>query len=224
MAFPQIFLQLRKEPLWSCAKLLQGGALCCVDQCRTAKPRPPKMRGPRTVLGYVGKRGWRVEGYWCVTKWPQWSPSIGGAKCDWWRRTKETCEAAASCVCISSLRARCRAIVPGVLMCVHMYILYVCVYICVCVHVCGHVYMYVNACVYVYVYVCVYTYVYVYVYAYLCIDCGSWYQCFSVWTVSCMRMRIRVHMYAYAYVCKYIYMCIFLQWMLHALWNRWFGH
>ena len=57
----------------------------------------------------------------------------------------------------------------------------------------------------------VYTRVYVYVYAYLCIDCGSWYQCFSVWTVSCMRMCFRVHMHAYTYVCRYIYMCIFLQ-------------
>ena len=102
---------------------------------------------------------------------------------------------------------------PGVLACVHMYILYVCVYICVCVYVCGHVYMYIYACVYVYLYVCVYTHVYVYVYAYLCIDCGSQYQCFSVWTVSCMRMCmcVRVHMYAYAYVCGYIYMYIFLQ-------------
>ena len=40
-------------------------------------------------------------------------------------------------------------------------------------------------------------------YAYLFIDCGSWYQCFSVWTVSCMRMCFRVHMYAYTYVCGY---------------------
>jgi len=52
--------------------------------------------------------------------------------------------------------------------------------------------------VYVFVHLCVYTHVYVYVYAYLCMDCGSWYQCFSVWTVSCMRMCFRVHMYAYA--------------------------
>jgi len=49
------------------------------------------------------------------------------------------------------------------------------------------------------------------VYAYLCIDCGSQYQWFSVWTVSCMRMCFRAHMYAYTYVCGYIYMCIFLQ-------------
>ena len=96
--------------------------------------------------------------------------------------------------------------------CVHrMYILCVCVYICTCVYVCGHAYMYVYACVYVYVSVCVYTHVYVYVYAYLCIDCGSQYQYFSVWTVSCMRMCIRVYMCAFVYVCKYICMCIFLQ-------------
>jgi len=93
----------------------------------------------------------------------------------------------------------------------HMYILYVCVHICVCVYVCRYVYMYIYACVYVFVHLCVYTHVYVDVYAYLCIDCGSWYQCFSVWTVSCMRMCFRVHMCAYTYVCGYIYMCIFWQ-------------
>jgi len=38
-------------------------------------------RGPRTILGYVGKRGWGVEGYWCFRKWVQWSPFIGGGKC-----------------------------------------------------------------------------------------------------------------------------------------------
>ena len=69
--------------------------------------------------------------------------------------------------------------------------------------------MYICACVYVFVHLCVYTRGYVYVYACLCIDCGSWYQCFSVWTVSCMRMCFRMHMYAYAYVCRYIHMCIF---------------
>jgi len=69
--------------------------------------------------------------------------------------------------------------------------------------------MYTYACVYVFVHLCVYARVYVYVYAYLCIDCGSWYQCFGVWTVSCMRMCFRVHMHAYTYVCRYIYMCIF---------------
>jgi len=60
-------------------------------------------------------------------------------------------------------RVRCCAVVPGVLACVYMYILYVCVYICVCVYVCGHVYMYIYACVYVFVHLCIYTHVYVYV-------------------------------------------------------------
>jgi len=192
-----------------------------VYQCGTVKSRPPKMRGPLTVLGYDGKREWGFEGYWCLRKCVHWSPSIGGAKCNWLRRTKEKCQT--SCVCISSLRGRYCAVVPGVLVFVHMCVLYVCVYICVCVYVCGHVYMYAYACVYVFVYVCVYTHVYVYVYAYLYINCGSQYQCFSVWTVSCTHMCIRVHMYAYAHVCKYIYMCFFLQWVLHALWNRCFG-
>ena len=91
----------------------------------------------------------------------------------------------------------------------HMYILYVYVHICVCVYVCGHAYLYVYACVYVFVHLCVHTHVYVYVCAYLYIDCGSWYQYFSVWTVSCLRMCFRVHMYAYTYVCRHIYMCIF---------------
>jgi len=117
-------------------------------------------------------------------------------------------------------RSRCCVVVPSVLACVHMYILYVCVYMCVCVYVCGHVYMYMYACVHVYVYACIYIHVCIYVYAYLCIECRSQYQCFSVWTVSCMRMWIRMHLYVYAYVCKYTCMCIFLHWVLHALWNR----
>ena len=69
---PPIFLQLRKGSLWNCVELLQSDALCCIDQCGTGKPRPPKMHGPRTVLGYVGKRGWGVKGYWCLRKWVQW--------------------------------------------------------------------------------------------------------------------------------------------------------
>jgi len=139
----------------------------------------------------------------------------------WLHWTKETCKASSlyngsSCVC-------CQAVVPGVLACVHMYILYVCVYICVCVYACGHVHIFIYACVYVLVHLCVYTRVNVYVYAYWCIDCVSWYQGFSAWTVSCMRICFRVHMYAYTYVCGYIYMCIFLQWVLRALY-RFFRH
>jgi len=65
--------------------------------------------------------------------------------------------------------------------------------------------MYIYACVYVYVYVCIYIHVYKHLYAYLCIDCGFQYQCFSVWTVSCMRMCIRVHMYVRIYI--YAFFC-----------------
>jgi len=38
-------------------------------------------------------------------------------------------------------RSYCSAVVPGVLVCVHMYMLYVCVYICVCMCVYEHVYI-----------------------------------------------------------------------------------
>jgi len=76
------------------------------------------------------------------------------------------------------------------------------------VYVCGH-----NICIYMHV--CMYLYIYAFIHMcmcicmHLCIDCGSWYQCFSVWTVSYMCMCFRVHMHAYTYVCRYIYMCIF---------------
>ena len=70
-------------------------------------------------------------------------------------------------------------------------------------------YIYIYACVCVFVHLCVYARVYVYVYECLCIDCGSWYQYFSVRTVSCMRMCFRVYMYAYVYVCVYIYVHFF---------------
>jgi len=70
-AFPLIFLQLRKGPLWSCAEHLQGYShIGSVWNSKTAL-----ARGPRTALGNVGKRGWGVEGYWCLRKWLQWSPN-----------------------------------------------------------------------------------------------------------------------------------------------------
>jgi len=203
-AFPPIFLKLRKGPLWSCAELLQSYALCSSDQCRTVKLRLPTVR--ELFWGMLGRGdgGWRGigvsgSGYNEVL-------AMQVLNLIWLRRTKKTCKA--SCVCNGSLRVRCSAVVPGVLACIRMYILYVCVYICVCVYVCRHVNMYIYACVCVFVHLCVYTHVYVYAYAYLCIDCGSQYHCFSVWTVSCMCMCVRVHMYAYAYVCRYINMCI----------------
>jgi len=167
----------------------------------------------RTVLGYVGKRGWGVEGCWCLRKWVQWSPSIGGAKCGLITSNEKDVQ---GFLRLHQVLARSLPRRRSRRACVRAYVPFVCVCVCICVwvYVCRHVYMYIYACVYVYVYL----------YAYLCINCGFQYQCFSVWTVSCMRMCGCVHMYAYAYVCKYICMCIFLQWLLHALWNRCFGH
>ena len=81
----------------------------------------------------------------------------------------------------------------------------VCIYVYVCM--CAVMHIYICACVYVYVYVCVYTRVYVYVYAHLCIDCGSWYQCFSVWTVSCIRICFRVH-FVRTHICVGIYIYV----------------
>jgi len=58
-AFPPIFLQLRKGPLWSCAELLQSYALCSSDQCRTVKLRLPAVR--ELFWGELRKRGWGVS-------------------------------------------------------------------------------------------------------------------------------------------------------------------
>jgi len=205
--FHLIFLQLRKGLLWSCAELLQSYVLCSSDQCGTEKSRLPAVR--ELFWGMLGRGDGELRGKGVSGSGYNKVLALEVLNVVWLRRTKETCRA--PCVCISSLRVWCRAVVPGVLACVHMYILYVCVYICICVYVCGHVYIYVCACVYVYVYVCVYTHVYVYVYVYLCIDCGSQYQCFSVWTVSCMRMCIRVYMLLCLrmHMCVGIYICAF---------------
>jgi len=199
--------------------------LCCTAVFPLICPQLRKGPFWRTVLGYyydVGKRGWGIEGYWCLRKWVQWSPSIGGAQCDLIASNERDVQ---GFLCLHQLLARSLPRRRSRRACVRAYVhLYVCVYICVYVYVCGHVYVYTYACVYVYVYVyvCVYTHVYVYVYAYLCIDRGSQYQWFSVWTRSCMRTCVRVHMYAYAYMCKlYVH---FLQWVLHALWDKCFEH
>ena len=94
----------------------------------------------------------------------------------------------------------------------YVYFVCVCVYMCICVCVRTCIYVYICMCVCICTSMRLYTCVCVCVfYLYLCIDCGSWYQYFSVWTVSCLRMCFRVHLYAYTYVCGYIYMCIFLQ-------------
>ena len=216
-SFPPIFLQLRKGPLWRCAELLQSGAICCLDQWGTVKPLASAQdawHGPRTVLGYVGKRGWGVEGYWCLRKWVQWSPSIGGAKCDWLCQTKETCRA--SFVSISSLRGRCRTVVPGVLVCVRMYILCVCVY-SISASACGRC----HACACVFVCICVRMHVCVSIYicAFYCSECcmhfGTGFLGTSAWAgvyVTQVWFYTNVHIceHTRCRLCTYVYIYIFL--------------
>ena len=100
----------------------------------------------------------------------------------------------------SATAPRTFAAAPSFQACLHAFICAFCMCVCIYLYVCicadMYVCIYMHVCVYQVVHLCVYTHVYVYVYAYLCIDCGSQYPCFSVWTVSCMRMCFRVNMYA----------------------------
>ena len=52
------------------------------------------------------------------------------------------------------------------ILCVYMYILYICIH--VYMYICIYVYMYMY--IYVYVYICKYEYVYICIYAYICIN------------------------------------------------------
>ena len=56
-AFPLIFLQLCKGPLWSCAELLQRYTLCCNDQCGTVKLRLPRSANCSGVCWAEGMGG-----------------------------------------------------------------------------------------------------------------------------------------------------------------------
>ena len=158
--FPLIFLQLRKGTLWRCAELLQSHTLCSSDQCGTVQSRLPAVRELFWGMWGKGDGGLRSigvsgSGYIEVL-------ALEVLNVVWLRRTKETCRAW-TCICISSSRICCRAVVPGVLACVHMYILYVCVYICVYVYVRGHVYMYIYMCMCVCICICMRLYTCVYV-------------------------------------------------------------
>ena len=94
-----------------------------------------------------------------------------------------------------SFQACLHAFICTFCMCVCIYVyLCMCADMYICIYMCRHVYMYIYACVYVFVHLCVYTHVYVYVYAYLSIVCGSQYQCFSVWTVSCTCGQCLFHL------------------------------
>ena len=104
-------------------------------------------------------------------------------------------------------RTCCCAVVPGVLVCVQMYKLYMCVYIRVCMYVYKHVYMYIYACVYVPVHTCVYGCVCIFVHR-LWVSVavrqrvGQCYGCTCVSVCTCMRMHTCVCIYTYAFFCR----------------------
>jgi len=191
-AFPPIFLQLRKGPSWSCAELLQSYALCSCDQCRTVKLRLPAVL--ELFWGMLGRGdgGWRGmgvsgSGYNEVL-------ALEVRNVVWLRRTKETCKA--SSLYNGSSRVRCRAVVPGVLACVHLYILYVCVYMCMCVCM--------RTCIYVYVCmrVCICTSMRLYTCVCVCVCVCIFVH--RLWVLVCASACGRCHACA----------CVFVMWKM----------
>jgi len=83
-----------------------------------------KLRKLRTVLGYVGKRGWGMRGISAAGRGYNEVLALEVRNVVRLRRTKEKCKV--SLVCNGSLHVRCCAVVPGVLACVS-YIHFVCV-------------------------------------------------------------------------------------------------
>jgi len=87
---------------------------------------------------------------------------------------------------------RCRAVVPGVQACVHMYILYVCVCMCVCVRTC--IYVYICMCV------CICTSMRLYTCVCVCV-CIFLYR---LWVSISVRQRVDGVMHAHVFSCAYV--------------------
>jgi len=105
-----------------CTKRLQTPELCILEQHQCWDSKNALAHGPWIIPGYVGKRKGVGEGYLGLRKCVQWSPSVGGAKCGWSRWTEKKC--GASSTCISFSHSHCHDVVPGVLACVHMFMLW----------------------------------------------------------------------------------------------------
>jgi len=154
-------------------------------------------RGPRTVLGYVGKRRWEVEGYWCFRKWVLWSPCIGGAKCGLIAANERDVQGFLRLQRLLSRslprrRSRCA--------CVRSYVHFVCVcvYMCMCVCVRTCIYVYICMCVCICTSMCLYTCVCVCV----CIFVHR------LWvSVSVLQ---RVDSVMHARVCSCAYVCVYI--------------
>jgi len=131
-AFPPIFLQLRKGPLWSCAELLQNYALFSFDQCTVVKLRLPAVRELFWGMGGRGDGGC-PERYWCFRKLVQWNPCIvpGGAKCGLIASNERDVQ---SFLRLHRLLARSLPRHCSRLACMRSYVHFVCVcvYMCMC--------------------------------------------------------------------------------------------
>jgi len=155
------------------------------------------MPGPRTVLEYVGKWGWGVEGYWCVRKWVQWSPSIGGAKCGLIASNERDMQSFLRLhQLLARLLARCRSRRACVrayahFVCVRVYMcmcacvrtsIYVCICMCVCICICMRLYTYVCVCVCIFVH--------------------------RLWVSVSVLQRVDGVMHTHVYLCTYVYVCM----------------
>ena len=190
---------LSLQPLYNYARGARSSGFFSADssdQCRTVKLGLPAVR--ELFWGMLGKGagGWKGIG-------------VSGSGYNevltlevrnevWLRRTKKTCTA--SSLYNGSSRVCWRAVVLGVLACVHMYILHVCVYICVCVYVCGHVYMYIYACI------CICTPMRLYTCVCVCV-------CIFVhrlWVLVSVFQRVDGVMHAHVFSCAYacVYVCV----------------
>jgi len=222
--FPPIFVQLRKGPLWSCAELLQAYALCSSDQCRTENLRLPAVRELFWVMLGRGNEGWRGIGVSKIVYNEVLALKVRNVV--WLRRTEETCRA--SSLYNGSSRVRCYAVVPSVLACVHMYILYVCVYICVCVYMCMCADMYICMSLMICMCVCICTSMHLYT----CVCVRVCIFVHRLWVLVSVLQRVDGVMHAHVFSCAYVcvHVCVwvyiyvyFLQWVSHALF-RCFGH
>jgi len=125
----------------------------------------------------------------------------------WLRWTKEKCKA--SSFYNGSSRVRCHAVVPGVLACVHMYILYVCVYMCMCVCM--------RTCIYVYICMRIYICTSMRLYTCVCVCVCVCVFVHRLWVLVSVLQRVDGVMHAHVFSCAYVcaYVCVWVYIYVH---------
>ena len=155
-AFPPIFLQLRKGPLWSCAELLQSYALCSSDQCGTVKPRLPAVC--ELFWGMLGSGDGGLRGIGVSGSGYNEVLALEVLNVVWVRRMKETCRVP------SASAPRAFAAAPSFQACLHSCISTFCMCVCIYVYVC----MCANMYICMYMHVCMYLYIYAFIHMCMC--------------------------------------------------------